>query len=107
MFQKISTRDDVLLTCWPPAPDALDTLTSSSLRGIESESLTARRFSDAGGGGESLTPSPPAKQLERGEERHDAPGDNDQKLWAHCRQRRTLEHVGAQGIVHCRQRKKL
>jgi hypothetical protein len=85
-FQKISTRDDVLLTCWPPAPDALDTLTSSSLRGIESDSLTARRFSDAGGGGESLTPSPPAKQLERGEERRESPAQDYQKLRSHSGQ---------------------
>jgi hypothetical protein len=79
MFQKISTRDDVLLTCCPPAPEALDTLMSSSWRGIESDSLTARRFSDAGGDG-SLKSSPPAEQLERGEECQDSPGDNYQQL---------------------------
>jgi hypothetical protein len=84
MLQKISTRDDVLLTCCPPAPDDLDTLTSSSLRGIESESLTARIFPDAGGG-ESLTSSPPAEQLECGEERQKSPHENDQQLWSHSR----------------------
>ena len=104
-LQKISTREDVLLTCCPPAPDDLDTLTSSSLRGIESESLTARTFPNAGGG--SLTSSPPAKEPERREERQKSPRENDQQLWSYGRQRRTLEHVGAQRIVHRRQRKGL
>jgi hypothetical protein len=56
-------------------------LTSSSLRGIDSESLTARTFPDAGGG--SLTSSPPAEELERGEERQKSPHENDQELWSH------------------------
>lgn len=92
MFQKISTRDDVLLTCCPPAPDDLETLTSSSPRGIESESLTAMRFSDAG---KSLTSSPPAKQLERGEKRHQSPAEDNQKLRRYGSERRAFQHVGA------------
>jgi len=47
------------------------------LRGIESDSLTARRFPAAGGDG-SLTSSPPAEQLEGGEERQNSPRDDYQ-----------------------------
>ena len=101
IFQNISTRDDVLLTCCPPAPDALDTLTSSSLRGIESDSFTASRFPGAGGDG-SLTSSPPAEQLERGEEREQSPGDNYQQLRSDSGQGGTFEHVGAERIVYRR-----
>src|SRR5438105_11868650 len=79
MFQKISTREDVLLTCCPPAPDDRDTRTSSSLRGMESDSLTARRFWGAVADA-SLTPSAPAKELECGEERNDAPRQDDDHL---------------------------
>ncbi len=39
MFQLISIRDDVLLTCWPPAPDERDALNSNSERGIARWSL--------------------------------------------------------------------
>ena len=78
-FQKISTRDDVLFTCCPPAPDDRDTRTSSSLRGIESDSLTARRFRGAVAE-VSLTTSTPAEQLERGEERDYSPNENDEHL---------------------------
>src|ERR1700704_294929 len=74
-FQKISTRDEVLLTCCPPAPDDLETRTSSSLRGIESASLTARTFWGEIAVG-SLTKSAPAEKLERGEEGDDAPCEN-------------------------------
>jgi hypothetical protein len=42
--------------------------------------LTARTFPDAGG---SLTSSPPAEQLECGEERQQSPHQNDQQLWSH------------------------
>src|SRR5882724_10097098 len=97
-FQKTSTRDDVLLTCCPPAPDDLETRTPSSLRGIESDSLTVRRFWGAVADG-SLTQSAPAKQLERGEERDDSPHENDDDLWTDRCQRCSLEHVGAQRIV--------
>jgi len=98
MFQKTSTRDDVLLTCCPPAPDDRDTRTSSSLRGIESDSLTASRFSGAAAD-ESLTPSAPAKELERGEEGDDSPRQNDDHLWQDCSERDSLEHVRPQSIV--------
>lgn len=37
MFHFISTRDEVLLTCCPPAPDARDALISSSDRGMKTE----------------------------------------------------------------------
>lgn len=33
-------RDDVLFTCWPPAPEERDARTSSSLRGITRSLLT-------------------------------------------------------------------
>jgi hypothetical protein len=106
MFQKISTREEVLLTCCPPAPDALDTLTSSSLRGIEREPLMGRSFSDAGAG-TSLKSSPPAEQLESRKERHEAPDDDDQNLRRHRCQRCALEHVGAQRIIDRRQWERL
>src|SRR6266404_6057119 len=75
MFQKISTRDDVLFTCCPPAPEDLETRTSSSVRGIASDSLTVRRFWGAVDEG-SLTALAPAEKLEGGEERHDAPDED-------------------------------
>src|SRR4051812_21216968 len=78
IFQKISTRDDVLLTCCPPAPEDLDTRMSSSLRGIETDSLTAIKFRRSADG--SVTPLPPAKELEGGEERHETPDQNRQHL---------------------------
>src|SRR3954470_15621975 len=79
MFQKISTRDDVLFTCCPPAPEDLETRTSSSLLGIDRDSSTARTFPDAAVD-ESVTPLPPAEQLERREERHEPPDQNRQHL---------------------------
>src|SRR3954469_10575858 len=88
MFQKISTRDDVLLTCCPPAPEDLETRTSSSLRGIESDSLTASRFCGEVAEG-SVTASAPAKELERGEEGYDSPHQNHQDLWTDRSHRRT------------------
>src|SRR6185436_8634769 len=90
-FQKISTRDDVLLTCCPPAPDALDTRTSSSLRGIETVSLTARRFCGAVAVG-SLTRSAPPEKLERGEEGNDSPDEDDHDLRGNRRQGHSLQH---------------
>src|SRR5947207_8513283 len=105
-FQKISTREEVLLTCCPPAPDDRETRTSSSLRGIESDSLTTSRFCGAVADG-SLTPSAPAKEFERGEEGDDAPHQNDDHLWGDSGKGRALEHVGAQGIVDRRERQQL
>ena len=103
IFQKISTREEVLLTCWPPAPDDRDTRTSSSLRGIERASLTARRFCERGADG-SLTPSAPAEKLERGEEGDDSPDHNDQHLRGNGGERSALQHIGPQRIVHGGQR---
>jgi len=101
-FQNISTRDEVLLTCCPPAPDDLDTRTSNSLRGIDSDSLTARTFWGEVAVG-SLK-SAPAKKLERGEECHHSPGQYHQYLRRQRRQRRALEHIGPQRVVHRCQR---
>src|SRR6476620_10071671 len=79
IFQKISTREDVLLTCCPPAPDDLETRTSSSLRGIERESLTATRFPGAVTDW-SLTRSAPAANLQRDEERNHSQYQDHQHL---------------------------
>src|SRR5258706_16437118 len=99
MFQKISTRDVVLFPCCPPAPEDRDTRTSSSLGGIDSDSLTASRFR-AAVTGESLTDLPPAEQLERGEERHYSPRQYYHHLWSEGSERRPLEHVSSQCIVY-------
>ena len=100
MFQKISTRDDVLFTCCPPAPDERDTRTSSSLRGIATDSFTN---SELAVGGEVIL-SAPAKQFERREEAHHTPDEDNEKLWRYRRQRRPLEHVGAQRVIDRRER---
>src|SRR4051812_30000311 len=44
-FQNTSMRDDVLLTCWPPAPEERDARKSSSPRGMDTVSVTKRNFS--------------------------------------------------------------
>src|SRR5688500_17281688 len=75
-FQKISTRDEVLFTCCPPAPEDRDTLTSSSLRGIATDSFTIKELA---AGGEVIR-SAPAEKLECREEADDPPGDDDQNL---------------------------
>src|SRR3990170_5310824 len=77
MFQKISTREDVLFTCCPPAPEERETRTSSSLRGIATDSFTMSEFA-AGGG--VLIRSAPAEKLERREERDESPDNDDQHL---------------------------
>ncbi len=41
MFHESSMRDEVLLTCCPPAPDDLDAFASISDRGIDNWSLTS------------------------------------------------------------------
>src|SRR5687767_15121819 len=75
-FQKISTRDDVLLTCWPPAPEDRDTRISSSLLGMTTESLTESEFAVGG----DVIRSAPAEQLERREKADKTPRDDDEEL---------------------------
>src|SRR5438034_6653810 len=94
-FQKISTREEVMFTCWPPAPEDLETRTSSSLRGIDSDSLTGRTFCGAVADG-SLTSLSPAEQLQGSYECHDSPHHDDEDLRGHAGQRCSLEHVSSQ-----------
>src|SRR6185437_4352937 len=53
-FHVISTRVDVLLTCWPPAPDARVARTPSSARGIASLSFTRSARSSSPSAAEDL-----------------------------------------------------
>src|SRR5205823_9891335 len=105
-FQKISTREEVLFTCWPPAPEDRETRTSSSLRGIDSDSLTGRTFCGAVADG-SLTSLSPAEQLQGSYECHDPPHHDDEDLRGHASQRCSLEHVSSQRIVQRREWKDL
>src|SRR4029077_15268779 len=77
-----------------------------SALGIDSDSLTARRFR-AAVTGESLMSLSPAEQLERGEERHYPPAKDYHHLRSDGGERRALEHVGPQRVIHGRERQHL
>src|SRR5688572_9275010 len=72
-FQAIATRDDVLLTCWPPAPDERDTVMIISSRGI---SNIRYQIPDT----RASVSSPPPEQLECCNEAHEKPGRDNGHL---------------------------
>ena len=86
-------RDDVLLTCCPPAPDERDARISSSERGIAGPPQSPAPFARR----KTLSPS---EKVQRSDKADHEPAKDHRHLEAKAGEMRSLEHVRAERIVH-------